>query len=576
MIFNLGKSEAIMPAIEFEKETIGHILQGRKGLHVPINQRSYQWKKEHVEDLYKDLNGAITGNAEEYFLGTIVVVIKASGDDIEVYDGQQRLATSMMLIAAIRDYFYKFGDDKTARIIREQSLYSESRRTLQLETHFGLSADDDQFFVNRILRNPDDPERINAKPDKIKESHQRIMEAADAAAKHVEDIINPLPTTDKAIVLHKWLDFIEKGARVIWVEVADQKTAFRIFETMNDRGLKLSAADLVKNYLYSLAEKNQPSVVQKWQGMVAVLESLGPDDGDIVDYIRYYWITGHGHTRSNVLFDEIKREVTNETNAVSWATQLELRAHDYAALYTSSHDAWNGYNPEVRARIETLRFLGVTQIRPLLLAAFGKFSRKEMEKLLAAAVNWSVRVLLTGVPSGTLEGHYSKNAKRVTDGAIKKVDDLTKEMAVIIPDDGRFKAAVATAVVANAQLARYYLRVLQMQADGGINLQYVPNAGEPVTLEHILPVKPGPEWINISTEDARTNYNRLGNQALLAGSVNSKLGNVGYDTKKPALATSPFSLTKEASDRTGWSVYEIAERQKRLAELAVIAWPIKA
>ena len=252
-----------MPTFEFEKETIGHILQGRKGLHVPINQRSYQWKKEHAEDLYKDLNGAITQNADEYFLGTIVVVVKPSVNDIEVYDGQQRLATSMLLIGAIRDYFFSSGDTQTARIIAEESLYSPVRQTLLPETHFGLSGDDNQFFVNRILRSPDDPERKNAKPDPKKESHQRILDAAEAAAKHVEDITKTLPTADKAKHLHKWLDFIEKGARVIWVEVADQKTAFRIFETMNDRGLKLSAADLLKNYLYSLAEKNQAAVVQK-------------------------------------------------------------------------------------------------------------------------------------------------------------------------------------------------------------------------------------------------------------------------------------------------------------------------
>jgi hypothetical protein len=563
-----------MPAIEFEKEAIGHILQGRKGLRVPINQRAYQWKREHVEDLYKDLNGAITTNTEEYFLGTIVVVIKPSAKDIEVFDGQQRLATSMILVSAIRDYFFNAGDTKTAERIAEESLYSVDRKTLLPETHFGLSAEDNEFFTNAILRAPDAPERKEAKPDPKKESHERILGAAAAAKKHVEDITAPLQIPEKTALLHKWLDFLESGARVIWVEVADQKTAFRIFETMNDRGLKLSAADLLKNYLYSVGDKHQPTIVQKWQGMAAVLESLG-DNGDVVDYIRYYWITGHGHTRSNVLFDEIKREVTNEAHAVAWSTQLELRAHDYAAFYTSSHDAWSSYHPEIRARVETLRFLGVTQVRPLLLAAFGKFSKKEMEKLLAIAVNWSVRVLLTGVPSGTLEGHYSKNAKKVTDGAIKTVELLAKEMAVIIPDDQRFKAAVATANVPNAQLARYYLRVLQMQADGKIDLQYVPNDGKPVTLEHILPLKPGAEWKHISTEDAKANCNRLGNQALLSGSVNSKLGNVGYDIKKMALASSPFSLTRETARHSEWTLQAISERQKRLAEVAVLAWPIK-
>ncbi len=564
-----------MPSIEFDKETLGHILQGRKGLRVPINQRSYQWKKEHVEDLYKDLNGAITTGAEEYFLGTIVVVLKPTGTDIEVFDGQQRLATAMILIAAIRDFFFNEGDKQTAKQIAAESLYSLARKTLQFQTHFGLSNDDNEFFIDRILRDPDAPERKEAKPDTKKESHQRILDAAAAAKKHVESITASLQPTEKASVLHTWLDFLESGARVIWVEVADQKTAFRIFETMNDRGLKLSAADLLKNYLYSLAEKKQSIVVQKWQGMAAVLESLGSDNGDIVDYIRYYWITSHGHTRSNVLFDEIKREVTNESSAVSWSTQLELRAHDFAALYTSSHDAWTGFHLEVRARVETLRFLGVTQVRPLLLAAFGKFSNPQMQKLLAAAVNWSVRVLLTGVPSGTLEGHYSKNAKKITDGAVTNVDALAKEMAAIIPDDARFRAAVATAVVPDAQLARYYLRVLQMQEDGNMNTQYVPNAGAQVTLEHILPVKPGPEWINISTDDVRSNYNKLGNQALLDASVNSKLGSAGYDTKKPALGASPFGLTKNAAGYSQWGPTEIKQRQEYLADLAVLAWPSK-
>jgi hypothetical protein len=482
----------------------------------------------------------------------------------------------MILIAAIRDWFSQSGDAETARRIAEESLYSVDRKTLQPKTHFALSTYDNEFFIDHVLRPPDASERKNAKADPKQDSHERIVEAAAAAKKYVADITTPLQTPEKVKFLHEWLDFLESGARVIWVEVQDQRTAYRIFETMNDRGLKLSAADLLKNYLYSLADPKtkQPVVVKNWQGMVAVLESLG-EDGDIVDYIRYYWITGHGHTRSNELFDEIKREVTNEAHAVSWSTQLELRAHDYAALYTSSHDAWSGYHPGVRVRVETLRFLGVSQVRPLLLAAFGKFSPKEMAALLAAAVNWSVRVLLTGVPSGTLEGHYSKNAKKVTDGVITGVGALSKEMAIIIPDDGRFKAAVATAVVANAQLARYYLRVLQMQADGAMDNQYVPNAGEQVTLEHILPINPGPGWINISTEEVKANYNRLGNQALLDATVNSKLGNVDYDVKKPALAASPFSLTKEAAAHAQWHVSEIRDRQKHLAELAVLAWPIK-
>src|SRR5579864_5110371 len=100
-----GDEAEIMPEIHFEKETLGRIIRNRTGLRVPLNQRYYAWKYSHVSDLFTDLNGAITAAADEYFLGTIIVVVPDKADFIEVYDGQQRIATTMILISAIRDFF---------------------------------------------------------------------------------------------------------------------------------------------------------------------------------------------------------------------------------------------------------------------------------------------------------------------------------------------------------------------------------------------------------------------------------------------------------------------------------------
>src|SRR5258707_15262103 len=81
-------------------EAIGHALKD-KSLYVPPNQRDYSWKDEHVNDLYDDLTAAIDAQAEEYFLGSIVV-IKQQDDRLMVVDGQQRLATTLILFGAIR------------------------------------------------------------------------------------------------------------------------------------------------------------------------------------------------------------------------------------------------------------------------------------------------------------------------------------------------------------------------------------------------------------------------------------------------------------------------------------------
>ena len=113
-----------------------------------------------------------------------------------------------------------------------------------------------------------------------------------------------------------------------------------------------------------------------------------------------------------------------------------------------------------------------------------------------------------------------------------------------------------------------------MQVDNNVEPQYVPNDGKPVTLEHVLPQRPGKGWEHISQEEVQANFNRLGNQALLAGSVNSALNNVDFKTKRPALKASPFSLTSEIATQTEWTIKTIADRQAKMATYAVKAWPL--
>jgi hypothetical protein len=186
-----------------------------------------------------------------------------------------------------------------------------------------------------------------------------------------------------------------------------------------------------------------------------------------------------------------------------------------------------------------------------------------------------VRCLIAGVPSGTLEGYYGRNAFDIREKKITNVRELTKKMLEVIPDDVQFQAAVSTARVSQAFLARYYLRAIQRNVDGEKEPQYIPNDGAEVTLEHIMPQNLGPEWKTIKPEDHGTFVNRLGNLALLQATQNSDLGDIGYSSKKKTLEASAFSLSKEAGTSTKWGPDQIAERQNRLAELAVKTWPLK-
>jgi len=564
-----------MAAIEFDKTTLGEIVKTKEGLSVPVNQRAYAWEKDHVQDFLRDITVAMQEPAEEYFVGSIIVI--KQGGRTEIYDGQQRLATTMMLVAAIRDYIYTKGSKEAAREITRESLEKMDPETEAVAPKLKLSADDAVFFENYVLHLPDDPGRRSIQPDPRKESHTKIVDAKKLAAKHVADLVKPLPPTDGFKLLHKLNKYLVSSVRAIWVQVGDQGTAFRIFETMNDRGLKLSAADLIKNYLCSLAPDDTDAVIQKWKGMTANLETLGQDNGDIVEFIRYFWIVNHGHVRTADLFGRIKVNVHTKTAALNWMSSLDESAGRYVAILNSSHEVWGAFDPSVRRNITTLwSILGVSAIRPLMMATYEKFSKVEQTKVWKLAVNWSVRFLISGVQSGTLEGHYNRNAKAITDGVIKNSVDLTKEMAKIIPPDDKFKASFSRANVSSAVHARYYLRTLELQKSGLLEPSQIPNEDQTVvTLEHILPQNPGQGWDYIPAEMQRPLCYRLGNQCLLTSTANNGVGNASYEDKKPMLVNSDFKLTQIASEFQIWDVIAIDSRQDELAKLAVKAWPLR-
>ena len=179
-----------MPSLEEMKidlEGIGHALSDNL-LSVPMYQRSYAWEDQHVNDLFQDFGSAITNNESEYFLGSIVVT-RDAGDRPEVVDGQQRLATTTILLAAFRDWFFKQGDQDRSNDIELSYLVERDLRTQELNARLRLNEVDHDFFMKKILSKPSDASR-DIRP--TKESHLRIERAAQLAEEHVGRIVGLL------------------------------------------------------------------------------------------------------------------------------------------------------------------------------------------------------------------------------------------------------------------------------------------------------------------------------------------------------------------------------------------------
>ncbi len=540
-------------------------------LSVPPNQREYAWRGEHVTDLYQDLAKAISDGEPDYFLGSIVVA-KSNGH-LEVFDGQQRLATTVILLAAIRNYYRNTRDLKRANIIESEYLMGTDLGTLEEQPKLHLSKVDHDFYRRHVLSD-DRAVRESAQPQV--ESHERIKKAAEIAAAHVQKVIAPLPEASRSQVLYDWVTFLVERAMVICVQVPDDRSAYIVFETMNDRGLRPSAADLLKNHLFGLADNRIEEAERSWIAMTGTLEAVPDADEDIVvTYIRHLWISRHGPTRTRDLFDKIKQGIRGKQAAIDLANELASNAARYSALLNPAHEMWNPYGPSARKHIDTLRNLGMEQLRPVLLAAIKNFPQGEINRLLLTIVCWAVRFLILGASgSGVLEGNYGRSAFEISEGGITTTDALASSMAGIIPPDDAFESAFSVARVAKAHLARYYLRALQLQADGEREPQYVPNDGGEINLEHILPQNPSSEW-KVDSDTLSAHYKRLGNLVLLQASENDLIANSAYEVKKASLLKSAFSLTKDAGCYDEWGPDQINERQAALARLAVSTWPLK-
>lgn len=556
--------------IDFDHKGIGAVIRSGRMI-VPPHQRSYAWEDDHVEDLFHDLSQSIGNDDPDYFLGTIVLTLGQSGTP-EISDGQQRMVTTSILLAAIRNKFNALNRSQRAQQIQTDYLSQLAENTDDIVPKIRLNTDDHHFYLNHILEDPNSLETIDR--NNIKHSNRRLMSAAKKAKEHIENVTSHYNDEGKAKELLKWMNFIQDNATVVVVTVPSVFDAYRMFETLNDRGLKASQADLLKSYLFSRAQTRIEEAQSKWSSLSGMVEAVG-DDSELVTYIRHQWITEKGPTKERELADQIRSDVTGETKALQFLDRLERNSSDYVATFNAGHDKWNSYSARTREYIRIINEdIRVEQIRPLIFAAARHLEPLEAEKAFRLFINWSVRFLVVGGRGGLLDRQYSLRAHDVGTERITKADELVQAMKDVVPTDAAFEESFRTARVSKTWLARYFLRSLDLQLAGEKDPELLVNANkDTVNLEHILPKTPSPDW-DIDEDMAHACQNRLGNMALLRARMNVAIGNGGFSEKRQAYQKSNITITKQVAEYQSWSLDEINDRQAKMAKVAIKAWPV--
>lgn len=539
---------------------------------VPKNQREFAWEDKHVNEFINDVTAAKAENKGEYFLGTIVLT--DAGKGAEVVDGQQRMATACILIAAARDYLINTKDPdnvESGSLLSREYLLHKDPKTLEINPYFELNEIDNEYFRKNIVEEPKNKNSTSFQ--KEIPSHVRLKKAYELAYGAVKRIAEAPPSMARN-QLNDLIVYLKNNVKVIALVARDEATAFTLFETLNDRGLELAISDLLKNFLLGRSQLRLNEVRVKWLSMKTTLESA--DAGNkVVMYIRQLWCSQYGLVRDKDLYSTIKQTISNPAKAVAFADTLAKNARTYSALLNADQDFWKQYGFNTHKSIRALNILAHTQPRPLLLAVLGKFTNSEITKAIKVIESWSFRFSITNRLGGEgMEREYSKLAKEIHEGRINNTKQLVANMK-LVPNNADFKDAFRKYALKKSVLARYIIIELERTKNGDQKLEYIPNDNpEDVNLEHVLPQSfPTAGWESFNEETHGAYAHRLGNLTIMNSDDNVAADQADFVEKKKFYAKSKIKITKEINTFKDWTTKDIEKRQDNLANLAVTRWP---
>jgi len=369
-------------AIKSEERSLGSILADKRPLRVPTYQRNFSWTKAQINDLWDDIHNILYDSQRNYFLGSMVFIQK-NDNSLDVVDGQQRLATISLLLAAIRDGFATADDPLRAQHVEINYLCSRDLKTMESVPKITLNEMDNELYWQIIDSKLSYSDLTLTLKDKgVIESNKLIAQAYivfyDAAKKGSSNFTN-------ISYLSTLVESVTDGMSCIQVITFSEDSAYVLFETLNDRGIDLTLSDMLKNFLFSKAGKRIEEAKVQWTQIVTL---IGQEH--MKTFIRHEWMSKYGQTREKELFKKIKAEVHSNPKAIDYITNLRKAAGIYDAIRNPDHEMWSQFGAKCQQLLEEILILGPIQCYPLILSTY-LTHQKHLTQILEWVVSLTVR-----------------------------------------------------------------------------------------------------------------------------------------------------------------------------------------
>lgn len=613
-----------------DKLSVYELFERTRRYVVPLFQRPYVWNKnDQWFPLWEDITGKANQILERqnrrdsigaHFLGAAVInEMNTYGRQVRAYeiiDGQQRLTTLQILLIALRDFLGRIGFDEYDRDL-EQLIENSGTRKFEEEVYkvWPTTADRQMFEVVFAHNSPDELRAYLNKnglgASRLADCYLFFYDAIDEYIQYGEnddDIDSPRFDYDSEMAhsrIDALMEALKRHLEIVVIELEEDDDPQIIFETLNARGVPLLPSDLIRNFVFLEATRNEEPVEKLYQQYWYRYDNH--EDGQAgfwkeevkqgrlrrprIDLFFFYYIplkTGNDIKISH-LFNEFRRwwmlnVSSSEANGASVETYLQ-NLSKYSTIYYDLMNA--GLESRLGVFMNRLDTIGTGTVYPVLLFLLGDcqyLADEELEGILTDLESYLVRRMVCSMTTKNYNRIFLsvlrdlKRAETVNRTVFREILLGFEGDAARWPTDDEFHDQWMNNPVYRrlAQMrVRMVLEAIDMQLETTKQEQLYFK--DKLSIEHVFPQNPDNRVWPILGEEVRDKIHTFGNLTLLTTALNSSVSNGPFSAKRSEIVRqSKLRLNvyfQDLADQEVWTLDDIDTRGEQLFEVAKAIWP---
>lgn len=553
--------------IDANKEILSKIFSEEFWFVIPEYQRSYVWQNDNITELVEDLFFAFENKSDnDYFLGSLVLkrLTGSAYPEYEVLDGQQRLTTFFIMMAVLRDLI----SNKQYKDTLHKKIYQEENNLENVPARTRITykiRDKVEGFIEKYLVEIGGTSKIE-ELDLLKDNDNVSLSNMSNAIIILRGIFEE---KQKEGNLSDFAKFIFNKALFIYVSTDNTEDAFRMFTILNNRGIPLTNADILKSQ--NIGELSSEKEVSKYAKVWEEIEGKHGENFDrFLQFVRTILV--QEKARSNLL-EEFSEKIYKVTPPKLKKGKETFEVIDrYSNIYEEIIELQNQDLSNEYKNLLTIMKIGLRSEDwiPPLLHYYSKFGLDKLEAFLKKLEYKFTGDWICGITPTIRLDAMNAILKAIDNTNPKNIDKLLKNVSLFKIDEDEFRRNIDGNVYKKQYARHLLLKIECLLSDNTVHL----SGYSYITVEHILPQNPleSSKWKKDFGEKERALWtNRLANLVLISQKKNSALSNLDFEEKKKVYLKKridAFHANKVFLDKNQkWTPKVLEKRQEELIGL---------